>query len=64
MTKPVTTKSIFIRNRLYKEIGVKVMDQIVEVPFNKMGDGIIGVMFVYEKIPDDMKNEGFSEAEI
>ena len=66
MTKPpesqTTPQTVYIEYKLFKTIGVSVNGDVKQVPVDGMGNGAIGVMIVYEKIPKGRKKEEFEEA--
>lgn len=39
---------IYVAGGVYKDINVIVMGENITVPFSSLGNGIIGVLYVYE----------------
>jgi hypothetical protein len=58
------TKTVFIEQKLFTTLGVSCNGDAKQVPISGMGNGIIGAILVYEKIPEGRKKEEFVEATI
>ena len=64
MTTVTTQETVYIEQKLFKTLGVSCHGKVQQVPVASMGNGAIGAMIVYDKIPKGRKKEEFAEATI